>query len=85
MKTKIDKKEYIQREVGANIRKLRMRNKISQRDLADMCNFETSNMCRIERGGSNLTLANLFKIATALNITMCELFEGVDVDPSFFD
>lgn len=74
-----NKKEYIQTLVGANVRKLRLEKAISQRDLADLCNFETSNMCRIEQGGSNLTLLNLYKIAAALKIDIRELFTGLEV------
>lgn len=74
-----NKKEYIQTIVGANVRKLRLEKEMSQRDLADLCNFETSNMCRIEQGGSNLTLLNLYKIAAALKVDIRELFIGVEV------
>ncbi len=75
-----NKKEYIQSIVGANVRKLRLERGISQRDLADLCNFETSNMCRIEQGGSNLTLLNLYKISAALKVELTELFDGVRVE-----
>ncbi len=77
MENNINNKVYIQGVVGANIRRLRLVKKLSQRDLADLCNFETSNMCRIEQGGSNLTLLNLYKIANALSVDIRDLFEGV--------
>ncbi len=77
MENLTNKKEYIQSVVGTNIRKLRIEKKLSQRDLADLCNFETSNMCRIEQGGSNLTLMNIYKISTALRVDIRELFNGI--------
>ncbi|MFI3287625.1 MAG: helix-turn-helix transcriptional regulator [Rikenellaceae bacterium] len=77
MENLTDKKEYIQSVVGTNIRRIRIEKKLSQRDLADLCNFETSNMCRIEQGGSNLTLMNLYKISIALRVDIRELFNGI--------
>lgn len=45
-----------------------------QQDLAAMCNFEVSAMSRIEAGGSNFTIGTLNKIATALGISIRDMF-----------
>ena len=50
---------------------------MEQQDLAAACNFEKSNMSRIEAGGSNMTFRTLLKISKALNIKVKEL---VDVE-----
>lgn len=64
----------IQVKVGKQIQKLRELKGISQQDLAAKCNFEKSNMSRLEAGRVNPTLSTLEKIATALEINIIELF-----------
>ena len=63
--------------IGDKIRKNRELQGISQQDLAARCNFEKSNLSRIEAGRTNLTLKTLFKISTELQITIKDL---VDVE-----
>ncbi len=63
--------------VGHRIKGLRVVKNVSQQDLAAACNFEKSNMSRIEAGRTNLTLKNLYKIAKALDV---EVFEIVDIN-----
>lgn len=55
-------------KVGQKIREVRQRKSISQQGLADLCNFEKSNMSRIEAGRTNLTLKTLFCISKALEV-----------------
>ena len=64
----------LQINVGKHIQKLRELKGISQQDLAAKCNFEKSNMSRLEAGGVNPTLSTLEKVANALEITLAELF-----------
>lgn len=64
----------LQINVGKQIQKLRESKGISQQDLAAKCNFEKSNMSRLESGRVNPTLSTLEKIANALEITLAELF-----------
>jgi len=61
--------------IGMKIRKLREQKNISQQDLAAACNFEKSNMCRIESGRTNLTIKTLLKIASALEVDLITLIE----------
>ena len=61
--------------IGDKIRKTRELQGISQQDLAARCNFEKSNLSRIEAGRTNLTLKTLFKISTELQITIKDLVE----------
>ena len=63
--------------VGEKIKKIRERKNLSQQELAARCNFEKSNMSRIESGRTNLTLKSLFIISEALDVSIKEL---VDVD-----
>jgi len=59
---------------GKQIQKLRELKGISQQDLAAKCNFEKSNMSRLEAGKVNPTLSTLEKVASALEINIIELF-----------
>lgn len=67
--------EQILKRIGRNIKKIREDKGILQQDLAAICNFETSTMSRIESGGSNFTIGTLNKIAKALDISICDLFQ----------
>ena len=68
-------KNTLQINVGKHIQKLRELKGISQQDLAAKCNFEKSNMSRLEAGRVNPTLSTLEKVANALDITLPELFD----------
>jgi len=63
--------------IGEKIRKTRELHGITQQDLAARCNFEKSNLSRIEAGRTNLTIRTLFKISKELQTTIKEL---VDVE-----
>jgi transcriptional regulator with XRE-family HTH domain len=60
--------------VGKNIQKIRESKDISQQELAAKCNFEKSNMSRLEAGRVNPTLSTLEKVAKALDVSLAELF-----------
>jgi transcriptional regulator with XRE-family HTH domain len=64
----------LQINVGKQIQKLRESKGISQQDLAAKCNFEKSNMSRLEAGRVNPTLSTLGKVANALEVTLAEIF-----------
>lgn len=66
--------ESIQIQVGKRIQNIRTEKNISQQDLAAKCNFEKSNMSRLEAGRANATLSTLKIVSKALEINMIELF-----------
>ncbi|UWY30173.1 helix-turn-helix domain-containing protein [Flavobacterium sp. TR2] len=68
-------KETIQQKVGKRIQEIRIEKNISQQDLASKCNFEKSNMSRLEKGNSNATLSTLEKVCDALQVDLIELFK----------
>lgn len=68
----------LQKLVAYNIRRIRLEHGVSQRDLAAWCNFEHSNMCRIEAGRTNLTLSSLYRISAALSVDIRSFFEPYD-------
>lgn len=64
----------LQIKVGKRIQELRELKGVSQQDLAAKCNFEKSNMSRLESGRVNPTLSTFEKIANALGVSLSELF-----------
>lgn len=68
-------KETIQQKVGKRIQEIRTQKNISQQDLASKCNFEKSNMSRLEKGNANATLSTLEKVCDALQVDFIELFK----------
>ena len=71
------KKEDVLLRIGLKIRELRELKNVSQQDLAAACNFEKSNMSRIEAGRSNLTIGTLLKIGERLKVKLVDI---VDVE-----
>ncbi len=69
-------KEYL-KKLGENIKKTRLDKKIRQVDLANYCDFEKSNMNRIEAGRANTTIITLRKIASGLNVNVIDLLIGL--------
>ena len=67
--------EQVLKNIGGRIRVIRESKGISQQSLADACNFEKSNMSRIEAGRTNLTVRTLYKISQALEVRISDLLD----------
>ena len=65
----------LQIKVGKRIQQIRIEKNISQQDLAARCNFEKSNMSRLEAGRANATLSTLDIVSKALDVEVIELFK----------
>ena len=68
----MSKKELL-KQIGLRIKQIREEKGITQQELASLCNFEKSNMSRIESGGTNMTVYTLHKIANALEVNLAHL------------
>ena len=68
------------KKIGLKIKLLRIERKISQQDLAAACNFEKSNLARIESGRTNPTIATLLKICQVLDVSISQLFDFEDIE-----
>jgi len=66
-------KEELFVNVGKKIRLYREAKGLSQQDLAALCNFEKSNLSRLEAGRTNPTISTLLKISQALEIQLSDL------------
>lgn len=60
--------------LGKKIREIRMKKGVSQESVALASGLDRSYFGGIERGEHNVAVANLEKIAVALNINMSEFF-----------
>lgn len=65
---------------GQAIRKKRVEMGISQEELAHRCGLHRTYMGAVERGERNVSLQNIEKIATALDISISALFEAVELE-----
>ncbi len=60
---------------GERVRQLRLQKGItSQEGLADLAGLHRTFIGRVERGETNITLENIRRIATALGVSLAELF-----------
>lgn len=66
----------LQKLVAENLRRFRQNLHISQEQLADICGYHRTYIGSIERGERNITLTTLGSLATALNVTPCEMLVG---------
>jgi len=69
--------EDIRVRFGKAVRRRRHKLGVSQEAFADMCQLDRTYMGGIERGERNVALVNIQKIATALRISLSEMFRGV--------
>lgn len=68
----------IEKQLGLRIKYLRSIKKWSQEDLALEANINKNYISDIERGTRNPTLMILERIANALDISLSELFKGIE-------
>lgn len=66
--------DALQIKVGKRIQEIRIEKEMSQQDLAAKCNFEKSNMSRLESGRANATSLTIQIVANALGVPAIELF-----------
>ena len=62
---------------GKNMREERLKRGLSQEALADIAGVHRTYIGMIERGEKNITLANIKKIAKALNVEISDLVENL--------
>lgn len=60
--------------VGKRIREIRKARGLSQEALGEKCGFTFSYVGGVERAENNISIKNLEKIATALNVELYEFF-----------
>jgi transcriptional regulator with XRE-family HTH domain len=62
---------------GKKINSLRRQKNISQEDLADKSDLDRTYISSLENGKRNVSLKALSSLASALEVSLSELFEGI--------
>ena len=70
-----------QEQLGMRVKYLRKKLRWSQEDLALSANINKNYICDLENGRRNPSLEILERIAIAFNISLAELFKGVESIP----
>ena len=68
----------IKQSLGQRIKHLRLERNYSQERFALLIDLDRTYFASVESGKRNVSLCNLLKIANGLNITLSELFIGVE-------
>lgn len=68
----------ITKQFGERVRYFRKLKKLSQDELADLCNLHRTYIGSVERGERNITLVNANKIANALSVNLADLVSRND-------
>jgi transcriptional regulator with XRE-family HTH domain len=71
--------------IGERIRGVRIANGLAQAECARNAGIDTSSLFRIEKGGQNLTVETLARVALSIGVGMDELLVGVDPDPAIIE
>lgn len=67
------KAEFL-RQLGLAIAKQRVKQKLTQTEVAYKCDFERGNLTRIEKGKANVTAETLLKISEAIQVPVSKFF-----------
>ena len=65
----------ISKKLGTNIKRIRLRRKMTQGDICRKLNMDRSYMSAIEGGKKNITIAKLEELANALDVSVDELLK----------
>lgn len=68
----------IQKQLGQRIQSLRRERDISQEKFALQIDMDRTYLASVEAGKRNVSLCNIKKIADGLNVSLSELFEGIN-------
>lgn len=63
------------KELGLRLRNLRKHRKLKLLDMEVLCGIQDSKISRIERGMENVEIHTVFKLATALQVELCDVFQ----------
>ena len=66
-----------QERFAVNLRRARVRAKISQEELGDRCDLHRTEISLLERAGREPRLGTIVKLAGALETTVAELSDGI--------
>ena len=70
-------KASLRKRFGTRIKELRKASGLSQEAFADKCGYARTYMSRIETGGANVSLDAIENLASALRISIPDLFREI--------
>ena len=70
----------IKLKIGQRVKELREKAEMSQKDLAYTADLDRSYIASIENGQRNVSIVNIEKIATALGVSLKEMFNNNEFD-----
>ena len=70
------------KRLGRRIRDLRSQRGLSQERFADLCGVHRTYMGHLERGEKNVSINSIVRVSEALEVTLAELFAGIDGERS---
>lgn len=73
------KKNEVKHKLGRNIKIERIRNDITQEQLAERIDMSVSYVSKLEQGLTSPNAIALYKMSKVLNIPMEKFFEDVDI------
>lgn len=68
--------------IGSRLRRLRRERHLTQTELARQIGIQQSDLSRMEKGEYRVSLENLFKILTVLELDITEFFHGESARPA---
>lgn len=68
----------MRKKFGTRIKKLRAEKGLSQEKFADLINIDRTYLSSVEKGERNISLDNICKIANGFEISIEELFKGLE-------
>ena len=68
----------IQQKFGKRLKELRLQSNLSQEDLALKAEIDRTYMTSVENGKRNISIKNIYKILTALDISFFDFFNSKD-------
>ncbi len=71
------RKEPVLVEIGSRVQQLRLQKGISQEALAHIAGLHRTYLGMVERGERNVTVVNLLRITTALEVNPAVILEGL--------
>ncbi len=63
-------------KIGKRLRELRSKKELSQEKFSFICELDRTYIASIEQGNCNVSIANIEKIAKALDISVYEFFKS---------
>lgn len=72
--------QMIEQNLGEAVRRLRERQNMSLRTLAERANFSPSFLCQVENGQASPSIASTERIALALGVTLGQFFQVAEKD-----